>query len=76
MHHVVVRLRAEADRLEGTVFCGPAEVNGTNDISCVKGTVIDAFTIRPYGLAPGAPPPEEEEEEEEEGASKHGELRH
>jgi hypothetical protein len=70
MHHSVVKFRVEADRIEGTVYCGPAGGTGSNpnDISCVQGSVIDTFTIYPYGVAPGEPRPEEEEEEEEEHA--------
>ena len=66
MHHVAVRLHVENDRIEGTVYCGPAGGGGsnTNDIACAQGSVIDSFTIYPYGLKPGAPKPPSEEEEE------------
>jgi len=68
MHHAVVKFRVEADRIEGTVYCGPAGGSGSNpnDISCVQGSVIDTFTILPYGIGPGERKPLDEEEEEEE----------
>ena len=66
MHHVVVQLHIEADRIEGTAFCGPAGSghSNRNDILCERGTVVDSFKIYPYGVAPGALKPESEEEEE------------
>jgi len=72
MHHVTVRLQAFADRIEGTAFCGPAGGGGSNenDITCSQGSVVDSFTIYPYGLGPGAPKPPSEEEEREEEAPK------
>lgn len=68
MHHVVVKLRVESDRIEGTAYCGPPGSGGSNrnDITCERGSVVDAFKIYPYGLGPGAPKPAAEEEEEEE----------
>ena len=75
MHHSIVRIRVEADRIEGTVYCGPAGAGGPiwNDILCAQGSVIDKFTILPYGIEPGERKPldEEEEEEEEEHADSH-----
>ena len=72
MHHSMVQFRVEADRIEGTVYCGPAGGDGVNrnDISCAQGSVIDRFTILPYGIEPGEPEPDEEEEEEEHADSK------
>jgi hypothetical protein len=74
MHHVVVKLRAEDDRIEGTVFCGPAGSgrSNRNDIQCERGAVVDTFTIFPYGVPPGHARPQSEEEEEEEGHREHG----
>jgi hypothetical protein len=74
MHHVAVKFHVERDRIEGTVYCGPAGGSGSNqnDMSCVEGAVIDTFTIYPYGLGPGAPKPPDEEEEEEEARRERG----
>ncbi len=69
MHHVTIRMHVEADRIEGTTYCGPAGGGGSNpnDITCEKGTVVDSFTVYPYGLKAGsAKPPSEEEEEAQE----------
>ncbi len=75
MHHAVVKLRVEADRIEGTVYCGPPgdSDSNENDISCVQGSVIDRFTIYPYGVDPRMrrPPDEEEEEHAEEHSGEH-----
>jgi calcineurin-like phosphoesterase family protein/purple acid phosphatase-like protein len=72
MHHVVVQLRAESDRIDGTVFCGPTGGGraNRNDILCERGAVVDSFTVYPYGVPPGHSPPASEEEEE------HQESRH
>ena len=55
MHHVVVEMRATADRIVGTVYCGPKgdDDNNENDITCARGSVIDSFTVYPQGREPG-----------------------
>ena len=47
MHYVVVEIRVEPGRIDGRVLCGPpggGRDHGT-DITCAKGSVVDAFSI-------------------------------
>jgi hypothetical protein len=55
MHHAVVEVRVMADRIFGTVYCGPAgdQRDNENDMTCLRGSVIDSFAIYPGGHEPG-----------------------
>ena len=58
MHHVILKLHFTATTIEGTAYCGPAEIT-RDDMVCQEGTILDTFTIQPtLGLGPaGAPSP-------------------
>jgi len=52
MHLGQLKLHFTSTGIEGTFLCGPSGA-GTNDVSCAKGTVVDAFVI---GTSSGAAP--------------------
>jgi hypothetical protein len=52
MHHAAVKLRVTDGRIDGTVICGPPgdSRSNQNDVTCRKGSVMDAFTILPRNV--------------------------
>ena len=44
MHHGALKLHFTASAIEGSFICGPAG-GGINDVNCIKGSVVDSFSI-------------------------------
>ena len=57
MHHGVVRLHVTSGRIDGQMICGPVGDNGSNinDITCTRGSVVDAWSLVAPGTATACP---------------------